>query len=123
MASNVIYIVPAGSGGQSAKDLVISLKDEFGNAINLTGATVRLTGKSQDLPAKTLNVVGAVTDGAQGVCTWAGVGNETAYVSITDMAGRREALFTCQIKYEDAASEEDFGPIFELIWAVPVISW
>jgi hypothetical protein len=94
--------------GATAKDFVLEVVDEAGLPINVTGMTFALQGTSPDLPSTTIDAAGTVTDGAQGVVTWTGVG---AYVDGTDMGSVTRAGFAFRVK-KSAGGEYDWGPEF-----------
>lgn len=103
-------------GTTSRKQLIVALVDEYLAPIDISGCTVRLQGTSADLPAKKLDVVGAVYDGPNGLAKWTAVGN---LVSATDLGALASALYTCRVKVIDAASKADWGPEFQLTFVAP----
>lgn len=102
--------------GSTLKVLAVTILDENGNPRNVTGGSVRLQGRSLDLPAKVINVAGLLTDPANGVASWAGIGDGTVYVSESDLSALPGALFTLRVRYQDASGKVDFGPEFAISW-------
>jgi hypothetical protein len=106
--------------GATLKELRITIIDEDGNPRAITGGTVRLQGKSADLPSKTLDVAGNIYDGPNGVARWTSLGG-TGFVTTGDMGSVSRATFTCQVKYTDSGGLIDFGPEFEIVWKKPIV--
>lgn len=94
--------------------VVETIVDENDAPKNLTGATQppRLQGVSQEI-ANELDVVGVVTDAANGQVTFASIGAVLTVANLTD-AGVDSALFLCRVKYWDAAGKFDYGEAFSL---------
>jgi hypothetical protein len=110
--------------GSTGKKLVIVITDENNLPRPLTtgGSTqVKLQGKSADLPGKTIDVAGTITDAPNGVVTWAGIGNGSVYVSLSDLGSLPEATFDLQAKYTDSGGLVDYGPVFQLTWKKPLL--
>lgn len=104
--------------GATRKDLIITIQDDTGANVNITGGTVALTGSSLDLPSKTLNVTGTITDGPNGVCKFASIGG-TSFVTSGDMGAKKLATFDCRVKFTDSGAKIDYGPSFQLQWVMP----
>lgn len=102
--------------GSTLKVLAVTILDENGNPRNITGGSVRLQGRSLDLPSKIINVAGTLTDPANGVASWPGVGDPAVYVAEGDLGSEEGALFTLRVRYQDVAGKVDFGPEFEITW-------
>lgn len=106
--------------GATLKELRITLLDEQGSPRVITGGTVKLQGKSGDLPSKTLDVSGSIYDGPNGVARWTSLGG-TGFVTTGDMGGLSAATFNCQVKFTDSGGNIDYGPEFQLEWKKPIV--
>jgi hypothetical protein len=111
MADEIVVV----TGATGRKNLVATIVDSDGNVVNLTGGTVKMQGRSSDLPSVTLDVTGTITDPAQGKVTFSAVGNLITQAQLT-AAGIASATFRLRIKFTDSTAKVDFGPIFELTW-------
>lgn len=100
--------------GETRVDFIAPIVDENGVAVNITGSTFALQGTSDDLPAKTINVAGAILDGALGLAKWAGIGDSATYVSVADLGSKARARFKLRVKWTDSAGKVDFGD--EMLW-------
>lgn len=101
--------------GATRKELRVTLTDADGLPLNITGGTVKLQGKSADLPSKTLDVAGTIHDGPNGVAKWTSLGG-TGFVTTGDMGAVSEATFTLRVKFTDTSSLVDYGPEFMVTW-------
>jgi hypothetical protein len=103
--------------GSTRKPIIITLVDENDVPINLTGATAnpRLQGQSNEVALVDLDVVGAISDPAQGVVTFAEAGTFVTSANLTG-AGTRRGVWTLRVKFWDAAGKFDFGPEFMVAW-------
>lgn len=107
--------------GATRKELRVTLVDEDGNVIPITGAqSLKLQGKSADLPGKTLDVTGAIHDGPSGIAKWTSLGG-TGFVTTGDMGALAEATFKVRVKLVDAGGLVDWGPEFEITWKMPPV--
>lgn len=97
------------------KDLVVTVIDSNGNAVNVTGGEVRMQGRSNDLPTITINQTAALTTPASGIVTFQGIGTYITQAQLT-AAGIAEATFRLRLKYKDSAGKTDYANIFELKW-------
>jgi len=108
--------------GTNYKDVVVTLKDELGTAINLTGATVKLQGTSDDghkLPA--VDQAGTVDSPATaGIARFADVGTYVPEAPLRRI-GLKKARYDFRVRASLAGSELDFGPEFQIDYAVPPI--
>lgn len=110
--------------GATLKSLMLSFVDSRGNAIDITGGSVRLQGASQDLPSHNVDVAGVVYDGPNGLAQWTGLGADT-YVSLANLNGRTAALYTLRGKFTSSVaqgSKVDFGTEFQIRWVAPPIT-
>lgn len=101
--------------GATRKDLVATIVDDNGAIVNLAGGSVSLQGRSNDLPAKTINVAGTLTNPAQGQVTFSQIGTLVTHTELS-AASVSGATFRLRLKFTDSTSEFDFGPLFELRW-------
>lgn len=101
--------------GATKRDLVVTILDESGNVVDLTGGSARLQGRSSTLPENEIDVAGVLTDPAQGVVTFAGIGT---YVTTEELATlhAEKATFRLRVKFTDASAEFDYGDLFEIEW-------
>jgi len=92
--------------GATRKKLIYQLKDENGAAINITGFTIRLQGKSADLPAVEIDQAGTIIDAPNGKVQW----KPSTLVTSTNLldAQKRTALFDLTVKITDLTPESDF---------------
>lgn len=101
--------------GATGQDLVVPIVDEYGAPINITGGAVKLQGTSADI-VKTLDVSGAILDGANGKAVWVGIGNESTYVSqSSDLVSLPSATYTLRVKLT-LAGEVFYSPTFQVRW-------
>lgn len=113
MADEVV-VVPAGA--LSRKDLVVVLIDAgTGMPIILTGGSARLQGKSPDLPGTPINVVMTLTNPANGVVTYSGLGTLVTH-ALLNAAGIVSAVYKLRVQFTDGSSKVDYGPEFELVF-------
>ena len=112
MAEEIVVVASPAVG---RKTLVATIVDGDGNVVNLTGGSVRLQGRSSDLSAVTLDVLGTLTNPSQGQVTFTGLANLITQAQLT-AANIASATFRCRLKYTDSAAKVDFGPVFELMW-------
>lgn len=101
--------------GATRKSLLATIVDSDGNIVNLTGGNVRMQGRSSDLDAITLDVLGTLVDAAQGKVRFDTLGSLITQSNLTT-AGIASATFRLRLKYTDSAAKVDFGPIFEILW-------
>lgn len=106
--------------GATRKELRVTVIDEDGNPVNITGGTVRLQGTSADLPANNIDEAGLILDGPNGVARWPQIGSDT-YVSLTDIGSKAEATYNLRVKFTDPSSLVDYGPEFSITWKKPPI--
>lgn len=102
--------------GSTRKDLVVTVVDANGVIVNLTGGTVRLQGRSNDLTTKTLDVLGTLTNPAQGQVTFSAIGTLITQADLTGPPVIPDAKFRLRIKYTDNVPKFDYGPEFEMQW-------
>lgn len=112
--------VPEVVCGTTLKDIVVTLQEESGAAFNLTGATVKLQGRSEeDRRLPTIDQTGTVTAPATaGIVQFVDAGT---YVDEARLkrAGLARARFDLRVRVSLAAGAEvDFGPEFQVDWAV-----
>lgn len=102
--------------GATRKIIQVQIIDPItGNPLAFSGTpTVKLQGTSLDLPSKTIDVVGTVTNSALAICQW----TASALITSGDMAGRADALYSCRVKVTDTAGF-DWGPLFGLQFVMP----
>jgi hypothetical protein len=101
--------------GSTRRDLVITIQDENGNPVDLTGGAVRLQGRSADLPGTTIDVAGNLTSPSIGLVTFSGIGSLVGQSALTS-AGKDRATFRLKIKYTDNGAKVDYTDPFEIIW-------
>lgn len=106
--------------GATRKQLLITVTDEDGNPVAITGGSVKLQGTSADLPGNTLDVDGTIHDGPNGVAKWASLGG-TDFVTLAELGSLPEATFVCRVKFTDATSLVDYGPEFAITWKKPPV--
>lgn len=104
--------------GATRKTLVVSLVDDEGNPVNISGGSVRLQGSSALLPGVTIDSVGAIVDAANGVARWSQLGS---LVTTGQLGALSEAAFRLRVKLTDSASLVDYGPEFSLTWVKPPV--
>lgn len=98
--------------GSDRVDLFITYTDENDVPINITGAQeVKVQGASQDLPATTINMAGAIFDAAQGLAKFTAFGN---IVTVANLGGTSYALYKLRGKLVDNAGKTTFTPEFEV---------
>lgn len=95
--------------GDGLKSLQVTIRDGNDNPVNITGATVKLIGKSSDI-ATALSITGAVTDGPNGVCSFSPIGTA---VTLTNMGSRRSALYNCQVVLTQGGAD-GYSDFFQL---------
>lgn len=106
--------------GSTRRDLIVTLTDENGAALNLVGAQeVRLQGSSLELPSKTINsLMSFVGNGSDGKVKMAQVGN---LVTHSDLSTATRATFTFRVRFVDSAGLVDYSPTFELTYVHPPV--
>lgn len=100
--------------GATRKELRVPFEDENGNPVNITGATVRLQGTSEDI-ASTIDVAGVIYDGPNGIARWTQLGG-TGFVTDAELGVKSEATFTLRAKLTDAGGLVDYSPAFKVKW-------
>jgi len=98
-------IVVCRAGEVSRRRLRLTLVDEDGAALDITGASVSLQGVSADLE-KQIDVDGVVTDGPAGECEWDALGN---LLDEADLSSRDSVDYSLYVRIEDAAGKVDYG--------------
>ena len=106
--------------GSTRRDLIVTLTDETGAALNLVGALeVKLQGTSLELPTKTINTTMVfVGNGSDGKVKKAQVGN---LVTHTDLGAVTRATFTFRVYFKDISGLVDYSPTFELTYVHPPV--
>lgn len=102
--------------GATRKTLDLTILDQDNNPVDISGGAVRLQGTSADVPAKTIDAVGSIHDGPNGLARWTSVGT---LVTTGDLGGLTEATWTMRVKFTDTGSLIDFGPAFQITFAKP----
>lgn len=102
--------------GETGRNLRITLVDESGAPLNISGGSALLQGVSGDLPELKLNKAGTIVDGPNGVLQWPGIGDEAEYVSAAALGALPGATFSLRVKFTDAAAKVKFGELFQLRW-------
>lgn len=105
--------------GATRKRLVLTIVDENDVPIDLTGATQppRLQGKCAELPAIPLDVVGSLTDAANGVATWTALGSLVSAANLASVdPDLLSALFNLRVKFWDSAGLIDWTDEFQIAW-------
>lgn len=96
-----VVVVASGSG---RRKLHVPIVDGNGAPIDITGSTLRLQGVSADLPAKTIDVAGAIYGApANGIAEWTTL---NTLITLTDLGAKPSATFTMEVKYTDASGTD-----------------
>jgi hypothetical protein len=106
--------------GATRRELRYTFEDGAGGFVNIVAATVRLQGRSLDLPEKTIDVPGTIYDGPNGIARWLALGGPD-YLQIPDLGAKDSALYTLKPKLTDASGLVDWGPEFRLRWVRPPV--
>lgn len=106
--------------GSTRRDLVVTLTDENGVALDLSGAQeLKLQGVSAELPSKVINTTMVfVGNGSDGKVKKAQAGN---LVTHTDLGTATTATFTFRVYFKDAAGLIDYSPTFQLTYVHPPV--
>jgi hypothetical protein len=106
--------------GSTRRDLVVTLTDEDGVPINLSGAqSLRLQGISTELPSKIIDVVMAlVSSGTDGKVKKTSIGS---LISHSDLGSLSQAVFSFRVYFKDSSGLIDYSPLFELLFVHPPI--
>lgn len=94
--------------GSTRKSLKVTIVDETNSPIDITLADVWLQGKSADLPGTTIDLVGTIYDGPNGVARWTSLGTAIASLGAVD-----SATFNCRVKLL-LGGLTDWGPLFQI---------
>lgn len=92
--------------------LVVTLVDENNDPLDLTGGSVKLQGKSDDI-VTTIDYAGTLTDAAQGVVTFTGIG---ALITAANLGSNKKATYNLRVKFTDAATKFDYTRKFQIDW-------
>jgi len=101
--------------GATKRNLVVQIVDENSNPIDLQGGSVKLQGKSSDLPSVTIDVSGTLTSPASGIATFFSIGTLVTSANLSE-AGITEATFRLRVKYTDSQPKFDYGDEFQIKW-------
>lgn len=105
--SNVVTEVVVSSTRPS---LQVTVTDRNGVPVDLTGASAapRLQGKSAEVPAVTIDLVGTIVGAASGRVDFTSLGTLVTHAQLVS-AGVTQGTFTCRVKWFDAAAKWDYG--------------
>lgn len=98
--------------GSTRKNLKVTIVDEENQPIDITLGDVRLQGTSPDLPGVTLDEVGTIYDGPNGVARWTQIGG---FVTTNELGAKDSATFNCRVKLE-LGLLVDWGPLFQMTY-------
>jgi hypothetical protein len=104
--------------GADRKGLKVTFRDRKKVLVVITGGTVRLQGKSDDLPGKVIDVEGTVVDGPNGVGRWPELGGAT-YVTAAELGAKPGATFSLRAKFTDSGGKQDWSEAFPVRWVSP----
>ena len=100
--------------GSNRRDLIVTLKNDDGSVVNLTGGSARLQGKStQGTP--NLDILGTLEDAANGVVRFSQAGTFVTAAQLAT-AAQATATYHLRVKFVDSAAKTDYGPAFEMTW-------
>lgn len=110
MSSTVAEVVV----GATKKKLVGVVLDENGNAVNITGSTIKLQGRSATLTAITIDAACTITDASNGVYEVV-LGTLVATGDLAT-ASLAEAVFRLRVKQTDSGGKIDYSEAFDIKW-------
>jgi hypothetical protein len=94
--------------GATKPPLVAYWEDESGAAIDLTGGSARLQGRSDALPGVQIDYLGVLTDPAEGQATFPALGTLVRQDQL-DAEGLTDATFALRVLFTDTAGLFDWG--------------
>lgn len=117
MATNNVSEVVVGS---TRTNLLVTVVDETGAPINITGGSVRLQGTTNDIPNNTIDVAGVIHDAVNGVAKWSSIGG-TSFVTTNELGALSEATYNLRVKFTDSNALVSYGPEFQITWKKPPV--
>lgn len=101
--------------GATKKDLIVTITDDNGNAINITGGSAKLQGMCPQLPSVNIDYSGTLTDPANGRVTFPQLGTLVTEANL-EGAGVNSATYNLRVKYTDSGGKFDYSAEFQIAW-------
>jgi len=95
------------------RNLVVTLVDENGAVIDLTGGSAKLQGQSDDLATPDIDYAGTLTSPAQGEVTFTQIGT---LVTAVNLGSLKKATYNLRVRFTDASTKFDYSPKFQIDW-------